>query len=83
LNGSNLYNCTKYFSIVNKEIGSRIVDVSILPNHVNYLCMCVIGVYSRVFSFQTCLLHKEPIRIYMDSSKDMYICSNKRDIWIH
>jgi hypothetical protein len=34
------------------------VDVDILLNHVNYLYMCVIGVCSLVFSFQTCLSHK-------------------------
>jgi hypothetical protein len=34
------------------------VDVGILLNHVNYLCMCVIGVCSLVLYFQTCLSHK-------------------------
>ena len=40
------------FSIVKKETGSRPVDVGILPNHVNSLCMCEIGVCSREFFFE-------------------------------
>ena len=39
------------FSIVKKETGSRPVDVGILPNHVNSLCMCEIGVCSCGFFF--------------------------------
>jgi hypothetical protein len=58
LSGLSLYNCTQYFSIVNKKTGSRPVGVGILPNHVNYLCTCVIGVCSLVLSFQTCISHK-------------------------
>jgi hypothetical protein len=58
LSGLSLYHCTQYFSIVKKKTGSRPVDVCILPNHVNYLYTCVIGVCSLVLSFQTCLLHK-------------------------
>jgi hypothetical protein len=58
LSGLSLYHCTQYFSIVKKKTGSCPMDVSILPNHVNYLCMCVIGVCSLVLSFQTCLSHK-------------------------
>jgi hypothetical protein len=57
LSGLGLYQCTQYFSIVKKETGSRPVDVGILPNHVNFLCTCEIGV-CVCFSFQTCLSHK-------------------------
>jgi hypothetical protein len=60
LSGSSLYHCTQYFSIVKKEAESRPVDVGILPNHINYLCMYVIGVFSCAF-FQTCLSHKGPM----------------------
>jgi hypothetical protein len=55
LRGLSLYHCTQYFSIIKKKTGSRPVDVGILPNHVNYLCMYVIGVCSFVLSFQTCI----------------------------
>jgi hypothetical protein len=34
------------------------MDVGISPNHVNYLCMCVIGVCSLVFSSQIYFSHK-------------------------
>jgi hypothetical protein len=44
LSGLSLYHYTQYFSIVNKKIGSRLVDVGILSNHVNFLCTCVISV---------------------------------------
>jgi hypothetical protein len=52
LSGLSLYHHTQYFSIVKKKTGSRPVDVGILPNHVNYLCTYVIGVYSLVLSFK-------------------------------
>jgi hypothetical protein len=58
LSGLSLYHCTQYFSIVKMKTGSRPVDVGILPNHVNYLCTCVIDVCSPVLYFQTCLSHK-------------------------
>jgi hypothetical protein len=49
-----------YSIFLNSKEEDRItpVDVGILPNHVNSLCTCVIGVCSLVLSFQTCLLHK-------------------------
>jgi hypothetical protein len=52
LSSLSLYHCTQYFSIVKKKTGSRPVDVSILSNHVNSLCTCVIGVCSLVLSFK-------------------------------
>jgi hypothetical protein len=58
LSSLSLYHCTQYFSIVKKKTGSLPVNVGILPNHVNYLCTCVIGVRSLVLYFQTCLSHK-------------------------
>ena len=58
LSGSSLYHCTQYFSMVKNETESRLVNVGILPNHVNSLCTYVIDVCSRVFSFQTYLSHK-------------------------
>jgi hypothetical protein len=58
LSGLSLYHCTQYFSIVKKKTGSCPMDVSILSNHINYLCTCMIGVCSLVLSFQTCLSHK-------------------------
>ena len=44
LSGLSLYHCTQYFSIIKKKTRSRPVDVSLLPNHVNYLCTYVNGV---------------------------------------
>jgi hypothetical protein len=58
LSSLSLYHCTQYFSIVKKKTGSLPVNVGILPNHINYLCTCVIDVRSLVLYFQTCLLHK-------------------------
>jgi hypothetical protein len=58
LSGSGLHHYIQYFSIVKKETGSHPMDVGILLNHINSLCTCVIGVFSRVFSFQTCLSYK-------------------------
>ena len=45
------------FSIVKKETGSRPVEVGKLPNHVNSLCTCEIGVYSRGFFFSELVFH--------------------------
>jgi hypothetical protein len=73
LSGLGLYHCTQYFSIVKKETRSCPVDVDILLNHINSLCTIVIGVCSRVFSFQTCLSNKGLVENWLPINHHIYI----------